>query len=39
MLARLFCGNICLALDRGLHGKRLDELSTSARDAIEQLRA
>ena len=33
----LFCANICRALDRGMNGKRLDDLSQSVCDAISQL--
>ena len=33
----LACNNVCAALDRGLKGKRLDELSGSVREAITQL--
>jgi len=33
----LFCANICRALDRGINGKRLDDLSQSVCDAINQL--
>ena len=35
----LDCADICTALDRGMNGKRLDELSQSVRDAINQLAA
>ena len=35
----LFCAKVCGALDRGLNGKRSDELSESTHEAIEQLRA
>ena len=31
------CGNVCQALDRGLDGKRSDELSRSVLEAIGQL--
>jgi hypothetical protein len=33
----LSCANVCRALDRGLNGKRLDELNRSVWEAIEQL--
>ena len=33
----LFCSDICRALDRGMDGKRLDELSQSVCNAIGQL--
>ena len=33
----LECADICKALDRGMNGKGLDELSGSVRDAIGQL--
>ena len=33
----LTCANICGALNRGMNGRRLDELSQSACDAINQL--
>ena len=33
----LSCANICKALDRGMDGRRLDELSRSVCDAISQL--
>jgi len=33
----LQCADICGALDRGMNGKNLDELSGSIRDAINQL--
>ena len=33
----LECADICQALDRGLKGKKLDELSCSVCDAISQL--
>jgi len=33
----LACSNVCAALDRGLSGKRLDELSGSVLEAISQL--
>ena len=33
----LFCADACKALDRGLNGRRLDELSQSVLGAIEQL--
>ena len=33
----LSCAKICAALDRGMNGKRLDELSRPVVDAIHQL--
>ena len=33
----LSCANVCGALDRGLKGRRLDELSQSVHQAIQQL--
>lgn len=33
----LSCANVCKFLDRGLKGRRLDELSQPMLDAIEQL--
>ena len=33
----LACGNVFKALDRGLKGRRLDELSPSVLEAIEEL--
>ena len=33
----LTCANVCKALDRGMNGKRLDEISQSVSDAITQL--
>jgi hypothetical protein len=33
----LNCADICRALDRGMSGKRLDDLSQSVYDAINQL--
>ena len=33
----LSCANICRALDRGMNGKKLDDLSKSVCDAINQL--
>ena len=33
----LYCADICTALDRGMDGKRSDELSNSVREAIKQL--
>ena len=33
----LFCADICRALDRGMNGKKLDDLSNSVCDAINQL--
>ena len=37
-LAKL-CAGVCRALDRGSKGRRLDELSPSVLEAIEQLTA
>jgi len=34
---RLFCSDICRALDRGIDGKKLEDLSLSVCDAINQL--
>ena len=33
----LACADVCKALERGLNGKELDDLSPSVREAIEQL--
>jgi len=33
----LFCANICDALNRGMNGKELDDLSQSVRGAVNQL--
>ena len=33
----LSCADVCKALDRGLKGRRLDELSQSVFEAIQQL--
>ena len=33
----LACADVCRALDRGVNGRRLDELSQSVSEAIEQL--
>ena len=33
----LFCADICRALDRGMDGKKLEDLSQSVCDAINQL--
>ena len=33
----LECADICRALDRGMDGKKLDDLSQSVCDAINQL--
>ena len=33
----LFCANICRALDRGMRGKKLGDLSQFVCDAINQL--
>ena len=35
----LFCSDICKALERGMNGKRLEDLSQSVCDAINQLTA
>ena len=35
----LSCANICKALERGMDGRELDELSKSVRDAIDELKA
>ena len=35
----LNCANICRALDRGMGGKRLDDLNQSVCEAINQLTA
>jgi hypothetical protein len=35
----LSCANICRALDRGMNGKKLNDLSQSVCDAINQLTA
>jgi len=35
----LACADVCRALDHGMGGRRLDELSRSVREVIEQLRA
>ena len=35
----LHCADICIALDRGINGKKLSELSQSVCDAINQLTA
>ena len=35
----LFCAKVCEVLDRGLDGKRSDDLSKSVHKAIEQLTA
>ena len=32
----LFCADICKALDRGINGKKLNDLSQSVCDAINQ---
>jgi len=34
----LSCADICRSLDRGMNGKKLDDLSQSVRDAINQLK-
>ena len=33
----LACADVCKALERGMNGKKLDDLSQSVREAIEQL--
>ena len=33
----LACAEVCKALDRGMDGKKLDDLSLSVREAINQL--
>ena len=33
----LACADVCRALDRGVNGRRLDELSQPVFEAIEQL--
>ena len=33
----LICANVCKALERGMNGKKLDDLSPSVREAIGQL--
>ena len=33
----LACAEVCKALDRGMNGKKRDDLSQSIREAIEQL--
>ena len=33
----LACADVCKALDRGVNGRRLDEISQSVGEAIEQL--
>ena len=33
----LSCANVCKALDRGMNGRKLDDLSQSVREAIAQL--
>jgi hypothetical protein len=33
----LACADVCKALDRGMKGRRVDELSQSVLEAIEQL--
>jgi len=35
----LSCADICRALDRGMNGKKLNDLSQSVCDAINQLTA
>ena len=33
----LACANVCKALDRGMNGKKLDDLDESMREAINEL--
>jgi hypothetical protein len=33
----IFCSDICRALERGMNGKKLEDLSQSVCDAINQL--
>jgi len=33
----LTCASVCTALNRGLNGKRLDDLNTSVCEAMKQL--
>jgi hypothetical protein len=33
----LACADICTALDRGMHGKKMDDLNQSVCEAIKQL--
>jgi len=33
----LTCADVCMTIDRGLSGKRLDELTNAVSEAIEQL--
>ena len=33
----LTCANVCTVLERGLSGKRLDDLNASVNEAIKQL--
>jgi len=33
----LACADVCRTLERGMGGRRLDELSRSTREAVEQL--
>ena len=33
----LACADVCRALDRGVNGRRLEEIGQSVREAIEQL--
>ena len=33
----LSCANVCKALDQGMNGRKLDDLSQSVREAIAQL--
>ena len=35
----LACADVCIALDRGLRGQRLNDLNGSVRKAIKQLTA
>ena len=34
----LVCANVCTALGRGLNGKELEDLNSSVREAINQLK-
>jgi hypothetical protein len=34
----LACADVCTALDRGLNGKRLEDLNDSVHEAINQLK-
>ena len=33
----LACADVCMALERGLNGKKLNDLNNSVREAINQL--